>query len=160
MPYPYYLRYKIQSRSDGGGVQSDVHDYAGFSIPRSASALACSAGPPAPPRSCHGRPTHQPSVSPAKERAPTLSSASGGRGKAPSRRRLALSPGLRRTVKKVEIPAQHEYEASASVCCCTYCCSTWLGCFWWVDGLVGVCVGGCGCVGGWVGEWVGRFVRG
>ena len=50
----------------------------GFSTPRGAPALPSATGPPAAARRCHARPTQQPSVSPAKERAPPSNSAARG----------------------------------------------------------------------------------
>ena len=50
-------------------------------------------GPPVAARPRHASHSHQPSVSPAKGRAPPSISASGGRAKVPSRARLARSLG-------------------------------------------------------------------
>ena len=77
----------------------------------------------------------------AKDRAPMTDSASGGRGEASSRGRIARAPGWRRIVKKWK--SQHGTGIN-SVCTnawhvllhvLLYCGSTW-----WV--------------GGWMGEWV------
>lgn len=61
-------------------------------MPRGAQALPSAALPPASARPRHARPTHQRSMSPAKERVPVPNSASGERGKVPSRGQVARPP--------------------------------------------------------------------
>lgn len=71
-------------------------------MPRETPALPSATRHPAAARQCHGCPTKQPSVSPAKEEAPPPNSASGEREKVPSRRRHGgASPGQGGLPKKL-----------------------------------------------------------
>ena len=70
----------------------DLHSYACFIIFRAAPALPTGTRPPASTRASQTRPTQQPSVTPAKERAPTPNSTIGGRREAPFPGQGALSP--------------------------------------------------------------------
>ena len=72
----------------------------------SAPALRCATRPPSAPRPCHARPTHRPSVSPAKAMPPMPDHESGGRGEAPTRARVARSPGRGR-IRGKGVISQH-----------------------------------------------------
>ena len=69
----------------------------------SAPALRCATRPPSALRPWHARPKHRPSVSPAKEMPAVPDSESGGRGEAPTTKRVARSPGRGRIRGKGEI---------------------------------------------------------
>ena len=114
---------------------------------RSALALSCGTRLPAPQQPSYGRPTHQPTVSPAKESAPTPNSARGGRRKTPSRGRLALSPAWWRTIIK-KCKTQNEFVPNTSVAAVRTSVAHGEWVVWWANGLVD------GSVVGWV---VGSF---
>ena len=84
---------------DGGDVVFYLQSYVRFSMPRAAPALPSATRPLAAAQPRHARPTQQPSVSPAKERAPPSSSASGRRRTVPSRGRVVWSPAKRRLMR-------------------------------------------------------------
>ena len=63
----------------------------GSNIPKKQLRVPNATRPPSASRPCHARPTHQPSVSPAKELPPTPE-ATGGLGEAPSQGQIAPSP--------------------------------------------------------------------
>lgn len=81
----------ILNAAAGDNVRIPLHDYVGFGMPRSASALSRARQPPSARRG-----TCQPLVTPPKERVPIPISVSGGQGgeegMALSRGRLVLSP--------------------------------------------------------------------
>ena len=62
-------------------VQMEIGHF--HSTPRSAPALPCASRPPSAPRPCHARPTHQPSVSPAKQLPPMPDERGAWRGALP-----------------------------------------------------------------------------
>ena len=104
--YPYYI-----TRFCSGGddyVGWDLHDYAGFGMPRGKPGLPPAARPRSAPHPRRGGPMRQPSVTPAREWAPVPNSASGGRGKAASRGRLNPSPGTGRIRGKQGFTAYSE----------------------------------------------------
>ena len=84
-------------------------------MPKKQLRLPSSTWPPAVSGWRHARPTLQPSVIPAKERAPMTGSASGGRGKVLPGTDRSL-PGMAENGKKMEILALYLYQR---MCCCT-----------------------------------------
>ena len=84
-------------------------------IPQKQLRLPSPTWPPAASLWLHARPTHQPSVAPAKERAPMTNSESGGRGEVLPGTDRSL-PGIAENRKKMEIPALYLYQ---HMCRCT-----------------------------------------
>ena len=74
-------------------VQMEIGHF--HSTPRSAPALPCASRPPSAPRPWHARPTHQPSVSPAKQLPPMPGERGAWRGALPGPDR-SLSAGTGR----------------------------------------------------------------
>ena len=90
MNHPYYMMF----RGSVPVVMSKwIFENVSYNIPKKQLRRPSATGLPSAPQQCHARPTQQPSEAPAKERAPMTDSASGGLEKAPSRGRIARSPG-------------------------------------------------------------------
>ena len=71
-------------------------------------------------RRCHARPIHNPSVIPAKERAPNPNSATEWRGKAPVLGRGPRSPGQSAPTRaKMEVPIQQPTKNQTVPAVCT-----------------------------------------
>ena len=72
---------------------TDILQHADHSIPKKQLRVPSATRPGSAPRPWHARPTHQSSVSPAKDLPPMPDPATGGRGEAPSWGQIAPSPG-------------------------------------------------------------------
>lgn len=71
--YLSFWRIMLLGSDDCVGALRSIHDYAGCSMPRTASPLSCVSRPPSAPRTRCSCPTHQASITPPKARAPFYS---------------------------------------------------------------------------------------